>query len=96
MAWYQVLTTALIPIILALAGIIWRQNTTIQRVNEEHKLVIKNDLEKRIVIVEADSKEIKSNYLDRFAEVNLNITNLDIKVTDRLARIETSLNGLLH
>jgi hypothetical protein len=80
--------------IVKMLGMILKQNKEIQALNEERRSELKIETDRRILIVEADTKEIKDNYLSRFAEVNDNISELKNEVTNRLTAIEIEIRRL--
>jgi hypothetical protein len=80
--------------IVKMLGMILKQNKEIQALNEERRSELKIETDRRILIVEADTKEIKDNYLARFAEVNDNISELKNEVTNRLTAIEIEIRRL--
>ena len=90
--WYQVLIALNTMVIIPLVVMIWKQNQRQQEVQaqdiKDHK--IENDT--RVSVLESDTKEIKQNYLDRFATVNKNIAEMRDEVTNRLTSIETKLS----
>ena len=101
MDWFRITVGIGSPLLLfalsaiaKMLGTILKQNKEIQSINEKHKAELKAETDRRLSIVENDSKEIKYNYLARFAEVNNNIAILKNEVTNRLTAIESEIKKL--
>jgi len=101
MDWFRVTVGIGSPLLLfalggvvKMLGMILKQNKEIQAINEVHKAELKVETDRRLLLVETDAKEIKNNYLVRFAEVNDNISELKNEVTNRLTAIEIGIRKL--